>query len=166
MFVSETYEVLDCIRIDNGTSSDHSDIWNTNTTSATCIVTRASDYTEFKEANVGTNFSNGVTGLTGSCVIEFDYWQLDGLSSTFLQILDSSNNLPYSGGLYLQDLGGSLSTWYHLKFTISNNVLTILNETNNTSVTKNLSATPVKFNFWSSGDVSTLRFKNFRIYPI
>lgn len=70
------------------------------------------------------------------------------------------------GGMNLNMLSGSLETWYHLKLTIKNNVLTVLNETNGTSFTKNLSDTPNTFNFWSAGDVTKIRFKNFIIYAL
>lgn len=67
------------------------------------------------------------------------------------------------GGMNLNMLNGSLESWYHLKLTIQNGVLTVLNETNDTSFTKTLNDTPNTFTFWSSGEVSAIRFKNFII---
>ena len=77
MFVSETYSLMDCIKYDKGTSSEHNDIWNVNSTTSLITITRTDEYTEFKETTTGNNFSNYVLGLNGSCVVEFDYWQLD-----------------------------------------------------------------------------------------
>ena len=140
---------------------NYNNIWSTNTTSTNIVVTRTSDYTEFKEAS-SSNFGNSTTGLTDSCVVEFDYWQLDGLTNTFMQIAKNGTQVT-GGGMNLNMLNGSLKSWYHLKLTIQNGVLTVLNETNGTSFTKTLNDTPNTFTFWSSGEVSAIRFKNFII---
>jgi hypothetical protein len=163
--VSETFVLMDCIKMDNGTKNDYTDIWNVNTTNSTITISRENEYTEFKETTTGNNLSNYTIGLNESCVIELDYWQLDGLSNTFMQLQDATTQV-YSGGINLGSLNGSLETWYHLKITIKDGVATILNTTNGASIVKNLTNTPTRFVFWSSGDVSTLRFKNFMIYPI
>lgn len=165
MFQSEIFATLDCIKKDTGTLNDHTDIWNTNTTSSTLIVTRTDEYTEFKEATTG-NFSNVTGGLQEDCVVEFDYYQVDGGNNTFMQILDENSAQIYSGGINISWLGGTVGNWYHLKFTFQNGVITAQNETTGTTVTRNYTNAPSKFNWWSSNDITAIRFKNFCIYPI
>ena len=153
---------IEYVTWDIGKTTNYCNIWNTNTTSSTIIVTRTKEYTEFKEKTIGTNFANSVGGLTDSCVVEFDYWQLDGLSNTFMQVVKDSTQVT-SGGMNLGMLNGELEKWHHIKLTIQNNLLTVVNETNGASFTKNLLDTPNRFNFWSSGNITTIRFKNFII---
>ena len=152
---------IEYISWDIGVLTNYTNIWSTSTTNNNIVVTRTSDYTEFKEAS-SSNFGNSTTGLTDSCIIEFDYWQLDGLTNTFMQIEKNGTQVT-GGGMNLNMLNGSLKSWYHLKLTIQNGVLTVLNETNGTSFTKTLNDTPNTFTFWSSGEVSAIRFKNFII---
>ena len=162
---SETYEVLDCIKYDGGTLSNHNDIWNVNTSTGSLQVTRADTYTEFAEATIGNNTTNYVTGLTSSCVVEFDYYQIGEVSNTFMQIMNDTTQIT-TGGINLGQFNASLETWYHFKITIQDGTATILNETLNTTVTKSLSDTPTRFQFWTAGDITAIRFKNFKIYPI
>ena len=166
--VSNTDTVLDCAKYDKGLSGEgnHNDIWTTNSTTSLITVTRTSEYTEFKETNVGNNFTNATDGLSESCIVEFDYYQFGGQTNTFMQLTDSGRNPITTGGINLSMFNGSLETWYHFKITIQNRQAIILNETTNTSITKNLSNAPSKFQWWSSGDVTGLRFKEFKIYPI
>ena len=160
MFVKD--KDIEYVTWDIGKTTNYCNIWNTNTTSSTIIVTRTKEYTEFKEKTIGKNFANSVGGLTDSCVVEFDYWQLDGLSNTFMQVVKDSTQVT-SGGMNLGMLNGELEKWHHIKLTIQNNLLTVVNETNGASFTKNLLDTPNRFNFWSSANITTIRFKNFII---
>ena len=166
MVQSKTYETLDCIKKDMGTSSDHTDIWSTNTTSSTIIVTRTDEYTEFKEAVTDSNIANATNEVTGSCIIEFDYYQVDGELNSFMQLQDSNNNQSYNGGINIGNFGGSPQNWYHLKLQIKDGVLTGTNTTTGTVFTRNLTNTPSKFSFWTSSLITAIRFKNFCIYPI
>ena len=162
--VSKTYGILDCIKVDKGTITEHSDIWSI---PSNLDFTRTSEYTEFKEKTIGSNFGTTVTGLTDSCVIEMDYYQVDGeLTNTFMQLHTSSGTSPYTGGIALSNLGGSLENWYHLKITIKDGKATILNTDTSISIVKQLTGSPSQFVFWSSGDITTVRCKNFCIYPI
>lgn len=95
--------------------------------------------------------------------MEFDYYQVDGSEASFIQIVNNQNNSVYSGGVRIEHLNGVNGNWYHLKFTIENGVLTILNETNGATKIVSLNSTPYKFNFWSSGNITAIRFKNFII---
>lgn len=79
-----------------------------------------------------------------------------------MQIVKNGTQVT-NGGMNLNMLNGSLESWCHLKLTIENGILTVLNETNGASFTKTLNDTPNNFNFWSASDITTLRFKNFII---
>lgn len=163
---SKTYSILDCIKKDNGTQSNHNDMWSTNSTSSLIIITRATEYTEFAEATTGSNFSNATDGLQEGCAIEFDYYQVDGGNNSFLQILDSNSTLIYTGGINIGTFGGTPANWYHLKFEMKNGTMTCTNTTNGTTFTRSYTNAPSRFNWWSSGEISAIRFKNFQIYPL
>ena len=79
-----------------------------------------------------------------------------------MQVVKDSTQVT-SGGMNLGMLNGELEKWHHIKLTIQNNLLTVVNETNGASFTKNLLDTPNRFNFWSSANITTIRFKNFII---
>ena len=151
------------VKYDIGVQSNYNNIWSTNTTSSTIIVTRTKEYTELKEANVGTNFSNATNELSEGCIVEFDYYQVDGGNNSFLQIQDSTNTQIYSGGINLNHFGGTIGNWYHLKFEFKNGAMTCTNTTNGTSFNRKYTSSPNKFNWWSSSEITTIRFKNFII---
>ena len=83
-----------------------------------------------------------------------------------MQLLTSSDTYAYTGGIALSNLNGSLETWYHLKITIKDGTATILNTNTGSSIVKTLTDSVSRFQFWSSADITTLRCKNFCIYPI
>ena len=153
---------IEYIKWDIGKTTNHNNIWSTNTTTSSIIVTRTEEYTEFKEATT-SNLGNSVSGLTDSCIIEFDYYQVDGEMNSFMQLLDTNNNQSYNGGINLSYFNGGVGNWYHIKLQIQNGVLTATNTTNGTSFTRNLINTPTKFNFWTSSLITAIRFKNFVI---
>lgn len=150
---------------DIGVSSNYNNIWSTNTTSSAIIVTRTDEYTEFREAVSGYNIANTAQGLTGSCIVEFDFYQVDGENNnSFIQLVNSNAEQSYTGGINISHFGGSVRNWYHIKLKIQNGVLTATNTTNGTSFTRNLINTPYALNFWTSVTITTIRFKNFIIY--
>lgn len=168
MEINHTINVKDkdktYLNYDIGTTSNHNDIWGTNTTTSSIIVTRTSEYTEFKEATTGANLSNATIGLTDSCVVELDYYQVDGGNNSFVQINNANNTQVYNGGINIGHFGGTVGNWYHLKFEFKNGVMTCTNTTNGTSFTRGLTGTPNKWNWWTSGEITAIRFKNLLIY--
>ena len=149
-------------KMDYGTSSNHNDIWRNNSSTATYSFVRDVAYTEMKEL-VSTNFGND-TSITAPCTIEVDFYQVDGYrTQSFFQIPDS-NNYPLATRR-LEHIGGMVGEWVHLKLEISSNQLIFTNTDNNESSTVTWSSgTPAKFNWWSSSDITAIRFKNFVIY--
>lgn len=163
MFVKD--KDINYLTYDIGVSSNYNNIWSTSTTSSLIIVTRTDEYTEFREAVSGYNIANTAQGLTGSCIVEFDFYQVDGENNnSFIQLVNSNAGQSYTGGINISHFGGSVRNWYHIKLKIQNGVLTATNTTNGTSFTRNLISTPYAFNFWTSGTITTIRFKNFIIY--
>ena len=79
-------------------------------------------------------------------------------------IQNSSDSTIWSGGFNIASLNGSVGEWYHLKFQFSNGTMTCTNTTNGTVYTKSYTSTPVKFSFWTSNDITAIRFKNFKVY--
>jgi len=162
--VSATCKVILATKRDYGTSSNHNDIWSTNTTSSTIKVTRTDSYTEFAELT-SANLINTVSGLSEDSIIEFDYYQSDGLNTnSFMNINDSNSVTIYTGGINLNQFNALVGEWYHFKISFNNGTMTMINETTNTTITKSYTSTPAKFNFWASSTITAIRFKNFVIY--
>lgn len=155
---------INYLTYDIGVSSNYNNIWSTSTTSSAIIVTRTDEYTEFREAVSGSNIANTAQGLTGSCIVEFDFYQVDGENNSFMQLVNSNAEQSYTGGINIGHFGGSVRNWYHIKLKIQNGVLTATNTTNGTSFTRNLINTPYDFKFWTSSLITAIRFKNFIVY--
>lgn len=155
---------MDCIKYDYGTSENHNDIWTYNSSTASISVRRADTYTEFGEltsANIGN-----ATNIASSCIIEFDFYQVDGYrNNNFFQILTSDNSSLFSKTLY--DVDGVTESWYHLKISIDTDDHCVFeNVTTGSSVSADLTGTVSKFSFWTSGAMTKLRFKDFKVYPL
>lgn len=165
IFLQETFVVYDCLKYDCGTIMNHNDIWQYNASTSTIKVERTDEYTEFRELS-STNIANRVSGLSEDTIIEFDYYQVDGGNNSFLQIQDSNYNQIYTAGINIGLVNGAKENWYHLKISFNDGVMTILNETNGVLHNCNYTSNPVYFNFWTSADITAIRFKNFKIYSI
>lgn len=154
------------VKSDKGILTDYSDIWSTNTTSSIIKVTRTDSYTEFAELT-STNLTNAVFGLSENSIIEFDYYQVDGLNTnSFMNITNSNNATIYTGGVNLNQFNAEIGKWYHFKIIFKDGTMTMINETTGETLNKNYTSIPFRFNFWTSNNITAIRFKNFKIYDI
>ena len=154
------------VKSDKGILTDYSDIWSTNTTSSIIKVTRTDSYTEFAELT-STNLTNTVIGLSENSIIEFDYYQVDGLNTnSFMNIINSNSATIYTGGINLNQFNAEIGKWYHFKISFKDGTMTMINETTGGTLNKNYTSIPYKFNFWASNTITAIRFKNFKIYDI
>ena len=138
LFQSETYEVLDCYKADTG-MTDYSDIW----TVAQATLSRDGDYSTLTESTTGTT---GVLVLGNipfaSYRIECDVFQIDGTKNEwFLTVLKNDYSSITSRDMVLGE-------WTHIVCDL-NNI-----ETNSR----------IRLN--TGGTCTTLRFRNFKLYPI
>ena len=137
--VSETYEVLDCYKFDNGTTSDHNDIWST----ANATLTRSDEYSTVKETTTGTTGVCAIANVPYTDYhIDLDVYMVDGLTGNGVLQLMNSDYSP------IQIINGTLGEWKHI------------------SLDKTGLQTNTRVRICTFDQCTELRFKNFRIYPI
>lgn len=162
MLQSETYELLDCLKYDKGTTSDHNDIWNTNDTT----LSRQSEYSNVSESTAGTD-GNISTKIDHSVCLEFDVQLIsDAYNLSFGQI-GQSQNATTRREIYLlvQDSG-----WHPMRIEIQNGVATVSSTETSTTQTLTLtnydSSMDMYWRFRTNSNITEINFKNFKCYPI
>ena len=136
---SEIYELMDCYKMDIGTTSNHSDIWTLNNTD----LTRSDEYTTIKEKTVGTTAYCTITNIPlTNYRIEVDVFQVDGNSDEW--VLTVLNN-DYSS---VASANAKLNEWKHISVDVTN------------------VATNSRIRLNTGGTATEMRFKNFQVYPI
>jgi hypothetical protein len=160
--VSETYELLDCKMYDDGTSSSNSK-WNIPNG---CTFSRNPESTEISESDASSWSQPMVNqALPPNVCIEFDFKQNDGLTTSFFYAVNKQLSTGYINGRGLSQFNGTLNTWYHVKIEVGETSTTTT--MNNTSSTFSYEAiSQFYFGFWLSREISSIEFKNLRIYPI
>lgn len=161
--VSETFVVYDCILYDNATISSHNDsMWSVETG---LQLSRYTDYSEVAE--VSTANANMYCTIPSECVVELDLKQIGGTNGNFWLNLKTTSN-AYKSGTNLNNVGGSVETWTHLKLEFENGVCTYTNMNNNQSTTFNTGITDANMRFAlnTGNNITAHQFKNFKVYPI
>ena len=158
-FVSETFVVTDCIKYDGGTSNtSHLSIWNT--TGATPQVTP--DYTSLIydnaviwhtcEFNAGSDF-----------ILEFDV-NITTTNRGAYDITIRNANQDLLNYYVYSDASLQSDNWYHIICRVENNMCTISNDVTPYVRSRDITGYS-KFVFNCRQD-ETVRYKNFKIYPI
>lgn len=138
IILQETYEVTDCYKADTG-MADYSNIWII----SNATLSRDGDYSTLTESTTGTT---GVVTITNipltSYRIECDVFQIDGTKNEWLlTVLKNDYSAITSKDMVLGE-------WTHITCDL-NNI-----EANSR----------IRLN--TGGTCTTLRFKNFKLYPI
>ena len=164
MNLTKTYEVLDCIIIDNCTIASHNDdCWIH--TDATKFV-RKEEYTSYVYEN--RNLISYITGITDNCIVEFDLQRLDSnFAQGFLNVFEDNTSLIWFS---LANMGLSATTeWLPLRLTITSSSATLTLRSDSTkTITKNYTATgtPNRVRFIISNIVTGFNIRNVKVYPI
>lgn len=137
--LSETYELLDAWKVDNGTSADHNDIWTTSNTD----ITRGNEYTTISEITSGTTAYVTIMDIPYTDYhIDVDVFQVDGTQNEgALHILTST----YGD---IDWITGVVGEWKHI------------------SIDKTGLPLNTRLRIITGGSCTTTQFKNFKIYPI
>lgn len=148
---------------DVGILDNYSDIWEL-TNSHTSSLTRTHDCSIFsKSTGVGDRLR---TKIPINSNVQFDLLQSDGLIYNYPFSLEKTNN-QYLKGNGLDLINGSLKTWYHISIDVYSDHYIIMG--NNITQTVNFSKVDdsyVYFGFWVPDQMTTLKFKNFKVSPI
>ena len=159
MFLIETFVLLDCIKIDNATITSHNDnVWNTLTD-----LTRYDTYSELANASANSRIRTSVTLGT---VIEF-YAQPDNISNNYIRFYDNDIAIGYFNNNAFADDNNSL---HHCKIEIdSNGNVNVSSNDSTKTYDFTLSSIPSEdflFEFNLLQNVNSVKFKEFKIYPV
>ena len=158
---------MDCIFYDDGVTGSLSASWVDNN----CTVTRESGgYTSIKDTSSQNGSHKLNMSIPSGSVIYIDFYQVDGATSSFPFLFNNPNN-QYLNGFSLGSVGGSLGNWYTLKIEITTTQLKITNLTNEQSTTRNYASAyspsdNVVMTMTPYGDMTEIRYKNLKVYPI
>lgn len=162
MILQEIFVLWDTIKYDNGTSASHDDsIWTVVNTS----LNRQSDYTILTETDTSSNL-NTYVNIPNECTIEFEVLQADGGTTSFYCQFYNSNKTS-RGGSSINHIGGSLNNWLKVKIELTSTQAVFTNLDTMATATRTISNTDVGiFGFITSSTISTLYFRNFKVYPV
>ena len=161
--VSETYSLWDYIRYDYGTQSNHNDIWTPTTSTPT--LTRGNDYSTINEGT-GSYAEYRTQIQNTDCVIEMDIRKVDGGNSWVTSLVQGSTQLTGCG------VGtDKYNVWLHFKIVIEGTTIKFYRDDETSAfVTRNGitrdTSQPLYFGFSTPQDVTTVDFKDFKVYPI
>lgn len=163
-FQSEIYELIDATILDNATSSSYNDVWYNQ---QNAVNTRGDTYSEITE-NGGTAIlrlkSANSIDKTNICV-EFDVWQDGATSNNFMSFVNTTTS-TYTGTYNLGNLNLQTETWNHIKLVIDSNGVVTPNGMTAQQKTLSVNTDKMLFCFLTNGDITIIRFRNFKVYPI
>ena len=151
---------------DVGTVQSHNDIWLL----SNATLTRDDSYSTLLETTAtGYAMSNQYNKIPPNSVVEFDICQTDGsLNYAPIYIRNDGGGVSLSNITY-NNLGASIGDWVHIKIVFNNtNTITVYSDKLSEPFTKTLSATSTNYRvmLYCGGDMTTIKFKNFKIYGI
>lgn len=161
-FLIETFVIKDSILFDDGKQNPTTNYWyNQQNTSAT----RDTDCCTLTE-----NGGNLIYRLLGTyaqptnTVIEFDIYQVDGVNTNSICGFGTST-ASFSTYFNLNNANASIGEWVHIKLEYKDGYVTINDDYANKKAF-NPSTTNFLFGFFTVGDCTTVKFKNFCVYPV
>lgn len=151
---------------DVGTTSNHNDIW---TLSNATLTRNASDSTLLETTATGYAMNNSYNKIPPNSVVEFDICQTDGASNSAPIYIRNDGGGTSLSSITYDNLGASIGDWVHIKMVFNNtDTITVYSDKLSESFTKTLSATSTNYRvmFYCGGDMTTIKFKNFVVYPV
>lgn len=157
-FMTSNTSIQDAGKLDN-----HNDIWNLSNTSESSLTRTAEDSIFSRNGN---NWDKLGTEIPTNSRVQFDVLQSNGKLGNFFFSLEKTNH-TYLFGNGLNLINGSLNKWHHISIDVYPDHY-IFSGNNVTKKVKysNANESKVIFNFWLSGNITSLKFKNFEVSPI
>lgn len=172
-FVSEIYEVFDCLKYDDDVTPVADSIWELGN-NGNAQLTRQNGYSNLSEIEIRSDADAWcLTQIVHSCAIEFDAQVIcTGYTASFCQLGQSANATTILQ-IALSNFNISDNNWHHFKFTINGDgkLLTYI-DNSSTPITLNMASTydpsgSLYFRFRTSGPAITeINFKGFKVYSI
>jgi hypothetical protein len=149
---------------DVGTVQSHNDIWLL----SNATLTRDDSYSTLLETTAtGSAMSNQYNKIPPNSVVEFDICQTDGsVNYAPIYIRNDGGGVSLSNISY-NNLGAGIGDWVHIKIVFNNtDTITVYSDKLSEPFTKTLSATSTNYRVMLnlSGDMTTIKFKNYAIY--
>ena len=156
---SETYSIMDCSFYDRGTSSDYT-AW-TSTDFIGDYLVRGDDYTTLIPSD---NFDVQYKSISANdTCFEFDVCVDFTVSTNIVSFRQNTSNRV---GFSQTDLGLITGTWHHVKLLVSEGTVTPIVD----GVTKTSKSWDSNINRFylvlDNTKASSMKYKNFKVYPI
>ena len=148
---------------DNGIADDCNDnIWSDNNT---FVIDREYEYTTLTEATENSSFFYALKyANSADGGFEFDYMQVDGLASHKTLVIRCGQSESNVCVFSINDFGGEVGVWYHVKITINNDdTITVKANDNEVVLQKSVSCSDYRIAFTSPDTCTTIRYKNLHI---
>ena len=163
---SETYEVYDCKWYDFGTDSTNN-IWVNSSTMTVTYGTDCATLTETTSDTTGILVTDTNHYIQPNDVFEFDFMQVDGSRNYAPIYIRNKTNGVSLTSFHLTHINQQINTWIHLKCQIIDTTLYIYVNDNPTPVERPMSNTDTDYRIYlnTPTDTTTLKYKNFKVYP-
>lgn len=158
MFLQETYELLDAIFYDKGTSTDYH-AWTSTDFSDATRISRDSECTTLTPQDDWD--TQRQTLPEQDLIIEFDLNSTYSSSSHFLRFYNGNTSIVTFAQ---ENLAISSNQWYHLKVILSSgNIQVFVDDTR--KINQSISNSPNQIRLVLNNTTSTnLKYKNFKVY--
>ena len=167
MILQETYVLYDVLFKDIGTNTDYTDWASTST-----MDIERSEYTQLTQTIPGVFSSRYLSIASYSnrpLIFEFDMvMDCTNDDATGVSTSLRYNALSTGGAVWTaKQMGIQDADWHHVKITL-NEETAVLQLDDNTPISRDISVVPNRFYFTLNQDtsISTIKYKNFVIYPI
>jgi hypothetical protein len=163
---SETYEVYDCKWYDFGTDSTNN-IWLNSSTMTVNYGDDCATLTETTSGTTGILVTDTNHYIQPNDVFEFDFMQVDGSRNYAPIYIRNKTNGASLTSFHLTHINQQINTWIHLKCQIIDTTLYIYVNDNPTPVERPMSNTDTDYRIYlnTPTDTTTLKYKNFKVYP-
>lgn len=162
MYQSETYGVIDATLIDPISATTRADIWINYSSPQIDVNNGVVTLTE-NSGTVQSIFKTYYVFSKSDMCIEFDFYQVDGSASQ--NVFWVLNEVNWTGvcACTLSNLNLASQQWHHIKieFKGTKAIFNGVNKDYASTVTDN-----IRFGFLTNGDITSIKYKNFCLYPI
>lgn len=165
-FVSETLNVWDTLKYDNGTINSHNDIWDYDSTKT--VLTRYDEYSSITEKVSGTDARMYCKNLPTSATIDIELCQMDGdVSQGGLNFYSDYAYINYFALANLGYTSSILGQWVRLRVSYGNGSFTVTSLDDPTkTITKQYTGDITSFSPSTNATITEHRFRNMKVYSI
>jgi len=159
---SGNYTVIDATLIDPTSATTRADIWTNNNNPTITVEDGVVTLTE-SSGTVQSIFKTANAFSKTDICIEFDFYQVDGSTTENVFWVIKNNNWDTVCACKLSDLNLASQQWHHIKIEFKGTKAKFNNIEKNydSGVSDN-----IRFGFLTNGDITSIKYKNFCLYPI